>query len=74
MLMLNPIGQARDFVIPELVRTIKWRKFIDTAAESPPTFIPELDGPEPPLQGTIEIGGTFAGLLRGSGIIRTQRH
>ncbi|HEY2828356.1 MAG TPA: glycogen debranching enzyme, partial [Pirellulales bacterium] len=51
MLMLNPIGQAREFVVPDLVRTVRWRRFIDTAAEPPADIFPNLDGPEPPLSG-----------------------
>jgi len=51
MLMLNPIGQPREFVVPDLVRTIRWRTFIDTAAEPPTDIFPNLDGPEPPLSG-----------------------
>jgi glycogen operon protein len=55
MLMLNPVGQPRQFVIPELVRTIHWRQFIDSAAESPRDIFPTLDGPEPPLTGPIKL-------------------
>ena len=55
MIMLNPIGQPRDFAVPQLVRTIKWRKAIDTAAEPPADIFPGGDGPEPPVVGTIRL-------------------
>ncbi len=55
MIMLNPVGQPREFVVPELVRTIRWRQFIDTAAESPADIFPNLDGPEPPLTGPTKL-------------------
>ena len=55
MLLLNPIGQPREFVVPELVRTIHWRQFINTAADSPHDIFPNLDGPEPPLTGPIRL-------------------
>ena len=55
MLLLNPCGQAREFAIPELVRTLRWRKFIDTAAAPPADIYPALDGPEPPLRGPILV-------------------
>jgi len=55
MIMLNPIGQPRDFVVPQLVRTIKWRKAIDTAAETPADIFPAGDGPEPPVVGPIRL-------------------
>ncbi len=53
MLMLNPIGQPREFMVPDLVRTVRWRKFIDTAAEPPADIFPNLNGPAPPLRGEI---------------------
>ena len=53
MLMLNPIGQPREFVVPDLVRTVRWRKFIDTSAEPPADIFPNLDGPEPPPRDPI---------------------
>ena len=46
MLMLNPVGQPRDFVVPPLVRMVKWRRAIDTAAEPPADIFPGGDGPE----------------------------
>jgi isoamylase len=53
MLMLNPIGQPREFTVPDLVRTVRWRQFINTAAEPPADIFPNLNGPEPPLRGPI---------------------
>ena len=55
MLMLNPIGQPRDFAVPDLVRTVKWRRLIDTAAESPADIYPDFNGPEPPLVGPVKL-------------------
>ncbi len=55
MLMLNPIGQAREYVIPDLVRTLKWRRFIDTSAEPQTDIFPNLDGPQPPLTGPVKV-------------------
>lgn len=55
LLMLNPVGQPREFVVPELVRAIHWRQFIDTAADSPHDIWPELDGPEPPARGPLTL-------------------
>ncbi len=53
MLMLNPNAQPRDFVVPELVRAIKWRRFINTAAASPEDIFTDFDGPPPPVRGPI---------------------
>lgn len=53
MLMLNPGLQPREFAVPELVRAVHWRQFINTAAESPSDAWPDLDGPEPPANGPV---------------------
>jgi isoamylase len=53
MLMLNPSSNSREFVVPEFVRGIKWRKFIDTAAAPPKDVYPDFDGPETPFRGPI---------------------
>ncbi len=55
MLLLNPNAEPRDFVVPELVRAIKWRRFIDTAAKSPEDIFPAFDGPPPPVRGPILV-------------------
>ncbi|MHB1033765.1 MAG: glycogen debranching protein GlgX [Pirellulales bacterium] len=43
----------REFALPACAREIRWRLLVDTAAESPNDFFPELDGPEPPAQGKL---------------------
>jgi isoamylase len=53
MLLLNPVAQQREFAVPELVRAIHWRQFINTAAEPPHDIWPQLDGPAPPVSGPI---------------------
>jgi glycogen operon protein len=55
MLLLNPVAQQREFIVPELVRAIHWRQFINTAADPPQDIWPELDGPEPPVRGPIVL-------------------
>ncbi|HEY2760733.1 MAG TPA: glycogen debranching protein GlgX, partial [Pirellulales bacterium] len=55
MIMLNPIGQPRDYWLPEFVRAIRWRQFINTAAESPDDIYPDLNGPPPPLAGPVKL-------------------
>lgn len=53
LLMLNPSTKPIEFVVPELVRAIRWRRFIDTAATAPGDIFPRLDGPAPPVQGPM---------------------
>ena len=47
LVLLHSGPQPRDFVLPKLPKKIRWRLFIDTAAESPSDIYPELDGPAP---------------------------
>ena len=55
MLLLFHAGEHyRDFTLPTLPQRIKWRLFLDTAAESPHDVYPGLDGP-PPSRGRIRL-------------------
>ena len=45
MIMLHAGTQARTFRVPPPAHAIVWRKFIDTAAESPRDIFPEGNGP-----------------------------
>ena len=48
LLMLIHAGtDSRHFVLPQSVRHIAWRLFVNTAAESPDDAHPALDGPPP---------------------------
>jgi isoamylase len=55
MILANPNTEPRDFVVPELVRAIKWRRFLNTAAASPEDVFPDFDGPPPPHRGPILV-------------------
>jgi glycogen operon protein len=45
MLFLHGGTLPRDFTVPEIARSIVWRKFIDTAAPTPEDIYPGADGP-----------------------------
>ena len=47
MIMLHAGQQPRDFVIPEPVRSIPWRLFIDTSQPTPDDIYPDGKGPVP---------------------------
>jgi isoamylase len=55
MLLLHAGQSPRTFTLPSLVRSIAWRKFVDTAAEVPNDIYPNLDGPAPPPNNQIEL-------------------
>jgi glycogen operon protein len=46
---------ACDFVLPPTVRSLEWRLFVDTAAESPHDIYPRLDGPAFPNSGSTRL-------------------
>ena len=45
MLLCHGGTLPRDFTIPDIARSIVWRKFIDTAAPTPEDIYPGADGP-----------------------------
>jgi isoamylase len=57
MLLLHAGAAPRTFTIPTPVRRIAWRQFINTAAAPPDDLHPDLNGPEPPAGGTLELEG-----------------
>ncbi len=57
MLLMHAGHLPRTFVLPSFVRTIQWRKFADTAAETPNDIYPSYDGPAPPPNWSVELEG-----------------
>ena len=57
LILMHAGSDPRQFLIPYVVRNFPWRRFIDTAAESPADVFPELDGPPPPATGLVELEG-----------------
>ena len=47
--------EAKTFRVPPIARTINWRLFVDTAADSPDDTYPNLDGPRFPATGKITL-------------------
>ncbi len=57
MILFHAGAAPRTFTIPQFVRGIAWRQFVDTAAEPPLDMYPACDGPAPPTSGRIEMEG-----------------
>ena len=55
MLLLNASETTQDFTIPTGVRSLGWRQFIDTSAQSPADVYPALDGPPLPTPGRVRL-------------------
>ena len=57
LILLHAGCDPRQFLIPHVVRSFAWRRFVDTAADSPDDVYPELDGPPPPATGLVQLEG-----------------
>ena len=55
LILFNANSHAREFIIPSVTRSKKWRLFIDTAEQSPKDIYPHYDGPELPKHGKIAL-------------------
>jgi glycogen operon protein len=57
LVMFNADPEPRKFVIPKIARGWSWWLFINTTATYPKDIYPDLDGPCPPPDWTIELEG-----------------
>jgi glycogen operon protein len=57
MLLLHAGEGPRAFTVPATMRSITWRRFIDTAAAPPFDIFPEINGPPLPATGKVELEG-----------------
>ncbi len=55
LMLFNGTPEARTFVMPESVRGLRWRLFMDTQRPSPGDVYPGLDGPDMPANRHIEM-------------------
>jgi glycogen operon protein len=54
VLILIQVGnEGREFTLPRLAKSVRWRLFIDTMQESPHDIYPELNGPAAPAAGRV---------------------
>ncbi len=57
LLLIHGGANRRAFTIPEEVRQIAWRKFVDTAADTPQDIFPEYNGPPAPANWSLRLEG-----------------
>lgn len=55
MLLINSTSTAREFIVPPIAKGVKWRLFIDTAAESPKDIYPDCNGPPMPTTNRLMV-------------------
>ncbi|OHB70939.1 MAG: glycogen debranching enzyme GlgX [Planctomycetes bacterium RBG_13_63_9] len=55
LLMFHAGSEPRQFAFPGPVRSLRWRQFVNTAADSPADVYPDLDGPALPPEGIVEL-------------------
>ena len=55
MLMMHAGTLPRKFTVPKAMKSLHWRKFIDTSAASPKDIYPKADGPQLPRSGRLQL-------------------
>jgi glycogen operon protein len=56
LLLFNAGSQPCEFRLPR-PKPLRWRLFVDTAAQSPDDIYPQLDGPRPPTSNRVTLSG-----------------
>jgi glycogen operon protein len=57
LIMFNSSNHGCQFAIPTMSKIKRWRKFLDTATESPDDIYPNLNGPSLPITGCYTLPG-----------------
>ncbi len=55
LIMLHGGGTPQKFVFPTVVRSYSWWQFVNTGAPSPKDIYPDLDGPAPSPDWSLEL-------------------
>ena len=55
LILINSNSESRNFVVPPVARSNRWRLFIDTAAKSPGDIFPDGDGRRMPNNGRLTL-------------------
>lgn len=55
LLMFNSNNFGREFIVPPIAKSKKWRLFLDTAERSPNDIFPNLDGPPLSYDGRLTL-------------------
>jgi len=55
LIVLHSSGASQKFVFPKIVRSYNWRQFVNTGAPSPKDIYPDLNGPTPATDWTVEL-------------------
>ncbi len=55
LIMVHGGAAAQKFVFPKIAQAYSWWQFLNTAAAPPKDIHPDLDGPAPPADWTVEL-------------------
>ena len=55
LMLINATGNPRDFILPPVAKSTRWRLVIDTAADSPMDAYPDGSGPALPASSRITL-------------------
>jgi glycogen operon protein len=55
LMLINATGNPRDFVLPAVAKSTRWRLAVDTSADSPLDAYAEGNGPALPISGRVTL-------------------
>ncbi|HEX4149215.1 MAG TPA: hypothetical protein VHY20_09520, partial [Pirellulales bacterium] len=55
LVLFHTGDRPQEFALPEVVKQITWRLFVDTAAAPPADVYPQVDGPALPADGRLSL-------------------
>jgi glycogen operon protein len=55
LLLINGATESRDFILPAVAKSTRWRLLLNTGAEVPRDVYPDADGPALPVSGRISV-------------------
>jgi isoamylase len=57
LIMMHAGSEPRRFTVPRIARSYSWWTLVNTGVPAPKDIYPDLDGPSPPPDWTIELEG-----------------
>ena len=55
LMLINATGNPRDFILPAVTKSTRWRLAFDTSADTPMDAYPDGSGPALPVSGRMTL-------------------
>ena len=55
LMLFNATHENREFIVPPVAKSARWRLFLDTAADHPDDIYPDINGPPLPRSGKVSL-------------------